>query len=1150
MKEEKAKAKKKGLVHGSMRHLLACALAFSAASCLINPSQTKAEKAPAKEESSFLEGNGAKRLASSLTSSLKQGLSLKANEFTLKADEKNVFSFPGASLSLRLDELSLHGLDLTLSSEVAYNEENGRSIDARLIDDELYFALSSLDSSLSDYEVKYKVSTASYTYGENGNSVDSITGGIYQYEYGRLDWIIEDILAILSAYGYDTKPQIASSKLSFDFSAISASLEKMSESDAESHYFVWKLPLGDNTYVIGLQGDDEYRLSSIDFPAKNSGASNKLPNGMELSLSLSLSSVDAELAAPSDASSYLTLDNSIDLWERIADYAGKLSFSLEASHIESGVKQEGLLLSHHEDAIPATATTIARAGVDEKLTLCLSGGADFSSKRLNELNADVSLIGAKQKRKIALAYIQGENDKRAFVNVNDILKVKTSKSTADAFISAFSTLLNDGSISNEYLSSLFSALNSISEAFENLRQSLIGKDIEEGHYEHLLASLKSLKASNNNIEAVFDFSSAGGAGTLTFLLSGSSLSLAELTFSSFSLGGFGIDGTLKIGSYEGSEDINEDDYDEMDHLPTLTEQVQNLCQHYSASASVKGYVLDRNTSAVGGGDSRFAAINGKTITEQGFSFEGDFAFNLQEKAAKASAIVLDRKEDYLNEHAISLQLDGEIGGSDETGEMLFSYDSSNDQHNNGISGYKELNYGNIDEPNTDTLYGKFSVASINDILSLATSLLDSDDPRFSKFTSAGDALATTLIAKLSQGQFAPLLSEKILTSLSKTGDRISAKIAKEVLGSEEDASLNLSFDSNGLSYIDFGLVTESKEIYVQLDISVPNKTLTKSDLQISALENQRSSMTDFSSLSTLLEYVLGSATLGEDENSVSTYHLNGKATLAIGIFDKDVNFDIYISLDGAEVKVIGFLNLPMIAGANASVLSFGGTRYCEFYYHTSGDDSDGTLFLHRVDNANTSGYRKEYYAKVKGSDFMANIKDWMLSYMLGMEDVIMKLINKSSSDKANSLHGEELVSSYSYSSSSGSPSWVIKSDLSSLSTVISSPLEMTLNGKEVSVGNTKEKTLCSASGSLALAEDVLKINFSAALSNVSSGSYVSVWNNPTSEDTVTLRYVSSKKVQTSQSHASASYEANYYKNGYVTSGNFASSSTYVTPPSL
>ncbi len=1153
-KERKLNNKKRsGRTLASFRRLGLLSLALVMTSC-IAPSHSAQEDGASTSDggSSSIHDNGnsdfngAQALAQSLTNSLASGFKLSLNQASLKADENNEFDFSGGSLSFSLSQLSLHGLSVGLNAPVNYNGIGQRSIDATLVDDELYFALSCPKESGDPYSVAYKVSTASYIYDVNGESHDSTTGGVYQYEFGRLDWIIDDILQILSGYGYSISPKTENSSVTFDWGKISASLDELSEISAGSRYFLWNLPLGDKTYPIGLQGDEDYSLSGIDFPAKGvSGASGELPNGMTLSFSSSFESEGISILPPNNASSYLTLDNSIDLWERLANYAGKLSFSVSSQHVENGVVKDGLLLTHKEDAVEETETSIGHQAIDESAVFNIEGSGDFKGGKVNALNAKASFLSESESKYLSANVTDGDEEKNICLDVNGIVKARTSKTTADAFFSAFSNLLGDESISNKYLSNLLSAANSISAAMDSIKDSQVAKDISEGHYEHLLAIISKLEVEDNQITLTLDLSKAGSAGTLTLLLLGKDKNLAEITFSGFTLGYFGVEGTLSIGDYVASS-FNPSEYPLMDHLPSLNDQVEDLFQSHSAKATIQGYILDKDTQAVSS-DTRFASIGGKSsIIEQGFSFEGSLAFNLKEKVGSGSGIFLDRKADYLNEHAISIEIDGD---EENNGNMLFGYNSKNSMHNSGAEGYKDLDYGNITEPDSDvgSMYGKFTVASLNDLLECFSTLLNSTDPRFTKFTSAKDTIATTLIAKLAQGQIAPLLTEKILLSCVKNGDVIDAVVSKTLFGSETDINLRLGFNDNGLSLIRVSFSTEEKEMFFNINIEVPEKELTKSEILIDELEEKRSIATDYSDLPTLVDYLLGSATLGEDENHQSTYHISGSASLSFG-FSLNVNIDAFIALRGAEILAMGSVTVPMVVGVNTSNL-FGGTQYCEFYYHTSGTDQDGTIFFHRTKDINSLfSNDEEDYAKVKASDFSANIGNWLLGYVVGMTDSTMESITGSSSkdEKGSSLHGEELIRSYSFTQESGGAKWGLSLDLSSLSSVLSDQIALTIQGKEVNANGTKEKTLSSISGSTKILS-ILNVSFSFSLANVSSGDYKAVWirNSSSEDDIIGIAYLTSKKRMASQKvHAADYYSEIFYNEGYLTSGVFASAKYY------
>ncbi len=1135
----------------SFRRFGFLSLTLTLSSCLL-PSAASPNENSSNEQSQASSKvndsvNGAQALAQSLTNALASGFKMNLNEATLQADEKNQFDFSGGSLSFGLSELSLHGLSIALNAPVNYNGIGKRSIDATLVNDELYFSLSCPKDSGDPYSVSYKVSTASYTYEDEGQSHDSTTGGIYQYEFGRLDWIIDDILQILSGYGYSITPKTENSKVAFDWSKISSSLDEMSEISAGSRYFLWNLPIGDNVYPIGLQGDEDYSLTGVDFPAKGiSGATGELGNGMTLNLSASFETEGISILPPSGSSSYLTLDNSIDLWERLATYAGKLAFSVSSQHIENGVVKEGLLLTHKEEAVDATETTIGHEAIDESAIFSIEGSGDFKGGKINALNAKASFLGESESKYLSAILADGDEEKNICLDVNGIVKARTSKTTTDAFFSAFSGLMGDESISNKYLSNLLSAANSISSAIDSIKESQVGKDISEGHYEHLLAIISKIETKDNSIIATLDLSKAGSNGTLTLVLSGTEKNLAEITFSGFTLGYFGVDGTLSIGDYSETEDFDASEYPLMDHLPSLADQIENLFQRHSAKATIQGYVLDKGTQAVSA-DTRFASIGGKSsISEQGFSFEGSFAFNLKEKAGCGSGVFLDRKADFLNEHSISVQIDGD---EENDGNMLFGYNSKNSKHNSGEEGYKDLDYGNITEPDSDvgSMYGKFSVASLNDLLGCFSSLLNSTDPRFTKFTSAKDTIATTLIAKIVQGQIAPLLTEKILLSCVKNGDIINAVISKSLFGSETDISLRLGFDQSGLSLIRLSFSTSEKEMFFQIGVEVPEKELAKSDLLLNELEANKSNATDYSDLPTLVDYLLGSATLGEDVNHQSTYHISGSATLSL-LFTLTVNIDAFIALRGAEVLAMGSVTVPMVVGVNTSNL-LGGTRYCEFYFHTSGTDKDGTLFFHRTNDITSLGNDSEDYAKVKASDFSANIANWLLGYVVGLTDSMMEKITGSSSkdEKGSSLHGEELIRAYSFEQLTAGTKWGLSLDLSSLSSVLSDKIALTIEGKEVNANGNKEKTLSSLSGSTKILSNLLGISFSFSLANVSTGEYKPVWikNSSSEDDIVGIAYLTSKKKMASKKvHAADYYSEIFYNDGYVITGSFASASFY------
>lgn len=190
-------------------------------------------------------------------------LSLDKAEVTFSGSgEKaiNRLSLNGGRVALAISSLSLHGIDLSLDAPINYNGKS-RGLNVDLLDDNLYFSVTNLDDlDGTSYDLKYKVSTASYDLDldQDGEpDIDEATGGVLQYEYGQLDWAIDDILTILtdgdikvpfpsisSAIGGSSSSSSSSSSLDTD--AILSSMNDMEEGSLGGMpYFRWDLQIGE-----------------------------------------------------------------------------------------------------------------------------------------------------------------------------------------------------------------------------------------------------------------------------------------------------------------------------------------------------------------------------------------------------------------------------------------------------------------------------------------------------------------------------------------------------------------------------------------------------------------------------------------------------------------------------------------------------------------------------------------------------------------------------------------------------------------------------------------------------------------------------------------------------------------------------------------
>ena len=387
---------------------------------------------------------GKQRFIENLTGSATSGLSLKFN--TLDAyfpgkdkedtSKGNKIDGSGSEIAFAMDGgISLHGISLGLKAKLDYNGYKRQLSLAKHAED-IYFAINDLDN--ETYSFKYKASIEPKVTGDR----DPITQGIIQYEYGDVDWIISDVLEILSNGGIKVDfPSIDLSSLSSSstsssssdedgsnaMSNILGSLNDMVEDTAHS-YFTWNLPLGEETLSIGFTYDSDYYLSGIDFPAKTfDGAdqtSYSIKNGDTLIGTIRASAtVETGSQAvswlsfiPGEKSEYLDIVNSASLFKKVARYIANPQFGLKTTNSLNVNSGNGLALTHYKkDGESVTSEVI------ETASLNLSACADFTGGLQNFL-ADISLSADNAEAKISAAYLEDS----AYLNVDNLLMAKVS----------------------------------------------------------------------------------------------------------------------------------------------------------------------------------------------------------------------------------------------------------------------------------------------------------------------------------------------------------------------------------------------------------------------------------------------------------------------------------------------------------------------------------------------------------------------------------------------------------------------------------------------------------------------------------------------------------------------------------------------------
>ena len=1104
---------------------------------------------PAKAESKVSYAEAKKAFSRSITSTVEGGFSFSVDSGVFKTvnslgEERNVFSFAGAQGISAMSGKSIHTLSTDIYAPLTYNGRS-RTVEAAIIDDVFYFSLSNPDNEKTNVAYKASIKQEDYLDEDGSFIIDDPTGGILTYEYGSLDWIISDILECLS----DEDKAISMSTSLFsdvhldNFVSAWESLEERTLSNGDN-YFVLSFVQDGVSYSLGLEGDKDFTWTGIDFPAKKGDGSqgyqqlgsseeNKDSKLLQLSVDIKASKVKPEFKVE-NPNAYLELSDSLSLFKKFATAIGKKKFGVDAS----------LRAFHHEDAVEEE-DTINHEEVNESLGIEASAFIDMGGNKVNAVTAGVDIVDTlnSEQRKSIHVY-GGDNDSayqgRFFLNVNDILKAQTNKTVLDAMVAN----LKDVSSSMEEsqaLSGLVSLGGYLGDGIKAITDSGLIGGIKNNVYSSALDLFDSVEVKDNSIIAVLDLSPVGleGKATLTINDVTSSgpiavVSLGEgVSFANSSeQESLSLSGSIALYPYipEKEKTLSAEEkaeYSVMTHMEGFSEQIGKF-------ASSTKMVLDVNGSISYEGKYERSYSN----SLQGFDLNGRFGVDLRNAAGAGKATFVDKKEQYRNDHNVKIDVEGPASKGEgdasksiaNANSMIFEYNSvnANVSSTNKLSDYDD-GYTVVDgeggvrtQPHNSSspIKGAFTIYSLNSIIELVKAISGKDDTRFAKFIAGTTSLeGASLLKSINGHAYAPLLSKGILSSAEVSPSKGTFKIASWVMGTYGDILLEVTYGEDevvirddlsrktiggGVSSIHLSLKMESKftdpetekEIseITDIDFTLAIKSILSTDEEIpwNFKGIDKSSLTDYSSLYQFADFAIGSAFLGVTQtNKVSTYRVSGKANISFSFISLGTaEFDAYIHLKGSEVNFYIDLKVPtkreLFSGyGNYPKTTLSGYWTEKLYGHISGKKSTNYIYFTR------SSDKYKDAAMATSDDFIGNADSFILRGVLGLNNKTMNQINSSQEkSKAASIHGEDLITSYSYADSSTDPKWNIGVGLNTLlHKDIFDPFVATIGGK---VLNNGEKTIYSISGNTKVV-GILKLSLDATLSNVSSGSYQECW---------------------------------------------------------
>lgn len=655
-----------------------------------------------------------------------------------------------------------------------------------------------------------------------------------------------------------------------------------------------------------------------------------------------------------------------------------------------------------------------------------------------------------------------------------------------------------------------------------------------GNKTHSIAKADGSKQEVSTLDISLDLAGLGLSGTLTMsLYDGSIRALAGLSIENFAFGSILVNGEIYFNDEESLTVAPKDTLLERNYLrrlPDLFDGIQEFTDSQTASLSFYGSVLNSDGS-------------------DGFEIEEGNAkasFDIKNKNGTGEIIFKDRQSATSSQnYRLGLDVkekweDGHMVGNES--DMFFLV--------------------NTPESKMKPLAGYFSIDSLNGILSLLMAFSKTEDEQFTKYLEwIQTAESSSLISRLINGnELNPLLSSSIIRSFQNDESKKAATVVINggILSLDSDLDLEIGYKGD---FFSLDGVTENTNrektsfTYLRVKMAMGEQNV---DLTIKLKDyeapgaakgdnynwgayyynyqngefiggsdgvHDKSNYVDWSSIQYLLQYILNSALLGrgesyqfgedgitasvtktEERNDYSTYYLSGAIAvsakvLGIKITTVTLKLDLYVYLKGAEVKVYGFLDTPAIIEVNGGL--FGGNRFVSYFaYETDENNPEGVMYIDRLKENKLSNSVRH---KVAGKDFMENIGDWVLGFMMGMFegsaiDADTFHTNDDSSSESSPIYVENVFTGNEFSFSTdenGNPAWnnitlnIGGFGVSGLSGNVSASL----------YGNKNANTLSqiSLSGKISYKLGILDLNAnvesgSFSLKNVSaSGVYSDAW---------------------------------------------------------
>ena len=902
-------------------------------------------------------------------------------------------NFDDFEVSFRKDESSAENkigiegdIDLKLKTikDIAFNLDIDVDYNGKDLPLELGFVNKTAYFGLKDLRMKVGSTTIDELFGNEDEGIDSLISQIFiaSKEEGGINFDVESYIDDIINDLIDNKlgGMIANMDMSnlseaFAFHALEDGEEGLglvvNENEIEGGYkFNLDIQIRnesmDTTLNLVLIVNESYRLTRVDLGTIDLG--NVVIKG-----ALNINSIqDYTIYAP-DNENYRKFNPDHNYIE-VINYKGwlqKLANFIDEDGQKFGADFSLNLKQKEESALINVGTIQGAINADFSKLLDFSeytGGipsTDCNATFRNSaaLGLDLHILGQNDDEysNLTVNYVDGQGYLKLNETENEqgvkksVVKSKVPTETMNWLIDEmpgmFANMSGDGS-SESLLTGLFSFVT----------DSTFVKGIKNGDYSVVLDILKTLKNTEKTIEIGLDLSSLGfGDGAEVELVLDSELGanhkVLNLGINNIEMGSFVLNATINTNDFVQWVLDDESEYDSLDFLPTVFDQIYNIVDTHQAGFTVQGSMFDN--------DGIGFTLNGK----------GQFDY----KAAYGFGDLTIDQYKYKNKgvwysHKIAIDIDN----------------TTNDKNiNNAHFVYGEKNGKNIK--------GKVTVQSVLDIFDVIMTFLDENrgNEKWTKFLDPIEKMLSIgeLGAIINQKDYFRLLKNDLVKSAKRNDNQLDLIIGGELFDFENDMTVRVNLKDDkleSLELIDFCFANDSKKLNVKVALedfdATRESSVDKSDLN---------SFMDLSSIAVLLKFGIKTT-----ENNY--YHLTANINLDLGIIDLfKFKVEVYVVVQDGYCKIYGVIE-------DAKIL-FAVQKYndittkslkSEFTFETYPDgdpnkeDGVGGYFHFKITDTRRLSGDHIYHYKTTSKNLLQseNIIKYLLSDFLYMRDWIIDTI--------------------------------------------------------------------------------------------------------------------------------------------------------------